>query len=688
MDDSQPTSWLTTRAAAITAIAAACVLTAVLLCGNNLLPMLSVACFDGMAAAAWVGGAAALGAVVLRAARVPVSGPLRVATAGGLGLGLFSLVGLGLGLAGALNRPVALAFPIIGYGLLITDLWRRGVVQSWHRSRVVGWLRRPAGAAWVWGVPAVSLTMAVVAAGVLPGVLWKPLDPHPYDVTSYHLEVPREWYAAGRIARLDHNLFSCFPMNAEVQSLLLMHASGAGPLAPWRAMYAAQFVSVGYTLLMLLAVAGATDQRVPLRGDRYAGAIAAAVAAAVPWVVMLAGVAYVESALLLYTALTVAWTMRATEPSGSAAGSSTVRVLAVAGVFAGLAAGVKITAVPMLVLAVPIATAAARAMPWRRWATASAVFGLVAMLVVAPWLVRTAVWTHGNPVWPVGMSTLGAGGFSPAKVERFRVAHSPQPAQRSLSGRAGVLWRDVVDHWQYGYVLLPAAAVALALRWRDRQTAVLAVVAGVTFVVWVGFTHLLPRFLVPLVPVAAIAVGRASAGRRWPACVAVAVVMAAVGWVGTGWAGGSSPGVGPTLAEWTRPDERAGLFGPVDLTAMAVDATALTDAIATGKQVALVGDAQAFFFQVPTDHLHYRTVFDLPADAPGPVAAWAGPAAVGNADYLLIINPAEIARLHATYVATPALPAEWAARGSKTFLLPGDQVTTETRRHGEEKKEN
>ena len=121
---------------------------------------------------------------------------------------------------------------------------------------------------------------------------------------------------------------------------------------------------------------------------------------------------------------------------------------------------------------------------------------------------------------------------------------------------------------------------------------------------------------------------------------------------------------------------------------MAVDATALTDAIATGKQVALVGDAQAFFFQVPTDHLHYRTVFDLPADAPGPVAAWAGPAAVGNADYLLIINPAEIARLHATYVATPALPAEWAARGSKTFLLPGDQVTTETRRHGEEKKEN
>ena len=106
---------------------------------------------------------------------------------------------------------------------------------------------------------AVSSPISAVAASLLPGALWKPLDPHPYDVTSYHLQVPREWYELGRIEPLRHNMFSYFPMNAEVQSLLLMHAA-AGPRAPWNAMYACQFVSVGYTLLMVLAVAGAVGE--------------------------------------------------------------------------------------------------------------------------------------------------------------------------------------------------------------------------------------------------------------------------------------------------------------------------------------------------------------------------------------------------------------------------------------------
>ena len=59
--------------------------------------------------------------------------------------------------------------------------------------------------------------------------------------------------------------------------------------------------------------------------------------------------------------------------------------------------------------------------------------------------------------------------------------------------------------------------------------------------------------------------------------------------------------------------------------------------------------------------LHYHTVFDLPADVTDPVAAYASPAAEGNPDWLLVVNPAEVARLHATYLDTPPLPADWAA---------------------------
>ena len=686
----QPTSWLTSRAAAVAVIVAACAVTAVALCGPNLMTVASVACFDGLCAAAWVGGATALGDVLLRACRVRATGPLRVATAGGLGMGLFSLVGLGLGLLGALNRPVAVAFPIVGYLLLGTDVARRGVTRAWGREAVVGWLRRPAGGAWLWAVPAVSLTMAAVAAAMMPGILWKPLDPHPYDVTSYHLQVPREWYEAGRIVPLRHNMFSYFPMNAEMQSLLLMHAAG-GPRGPWTAMYACQFVSVGYTLLMVLAAAGAIGegerstsnaQRSTSKGDRdgrwtlsverwtFAPPVAAAMASVVPWVVMLAGVAYVESALMCYTALAVAWALRATD-----GGAGFVKPLVVAGVMAGLACGVKITAVPMLLLAVPVAVVVAvgRSVPWRTLAVGCCAFVVAGSIVGSPWLVRNVAWA-GNPLWPVGMSVLGRGHFSAEQVERFKTAHSPRPDQRSAGARLGILWRDVLAHWQYGYVLLPAAAVAAALRWRDRQTRLLVVTAIVVLIVWFGFTHLLARFMVMAVPIAAVLVGRASAGRWWPAGVAVAVLAAAFGWAG----------VGPVLAEKSRSADYGPFFGLTDFGEIIAEAKPLADAVAAGKQVGVVGDAQAFFYQVPMSRLHYRTVFDLPGDTPDPVAAWVGREAEGNANWLLVVNPAEVARLHATYRFTPALPADWAARGPGTFLLPGNALTTETRRHGEE----
>jgi hypothetical protein len=710
VDDRLPPSWLNTRAAVTLVTAVACAATAALLCGTNTLAMVAVACLDGGAAALWVGGAAGLGAAVLRACRVPVGGPLGVSTAGGLGLGIFSLAGLGLGLLGWLNRPVALAFPVVGYALLVVDLARRGVVRRWGGEAVAGWMRRPAGASWLWAVVAVSLTFSVVAASMWPAVLWRDSgDPHPYDVTSYHLQVPREWYDAGRIVPLRHNMFSYFPMNVEVQYLLLMHAGGGGLLAPWRAMYECQFVSVACTLLMLLAVAGAVGERgggSASEGPRFGPPIAAAGASAVPWVMMLGGVAYVEAALLLYTALAVAWAMRAVnaevEPrsregakegaKGEARGRNSPggpvgvgvvgyfgrplvreppallrRPLIVAGVMAGLACGVKITAVPMLAVAVPlavVAAAAGRAVRWRRLVVGLAAFGLAAALVVSPWLVRTATWAGGNPVWPVGMSVLGRGHFSAGQVERFTVAHSPVAKQRPADARFGVLWRDVLAHWQYGYVLLPAAALAAAMRWRDRQTRVLVVTAMVVLVVWFGFTHLLARFLVMAVPLAAVLVGRASAGRWWPAGLAVVVIGAVSGWAG----------VAPALTKWTLPAGNEGLFGLDNFDGLITDAPELRAALAGDGPIGIVGDAQAFLYQVPMSRLHYRTVFDLPAGVTDPVAAWVGPEAEGNREWMLVINPAEIARLHQTYRDTPPLPPAWSGERQPTFLLRGDQV--------------
>src|SRR3954468_23374240 len=103
-------------------------------------------------------------------------------------------------------------------------------------------------------------------------------------------------------------------------------------------------MSVAYTALMLLAIAGATEF----------GVIGAAFASAVPWTIMLGGVAYDESALMLYTATAVAWALRAVAKPES---SGVIRAMIVAGASAGFACGVKITAVPMLLVALPLAMA-------------------------------------------------------------------------------------------------------------------------------------------------------------------------------------------------------------------------------------------------------------------------------------------------------------------------------------------
>jgi hypothetical protein len=649
-------SIVNTRAAVI--IAAVIVFVATIACltaAEARLTAFAVLMSDGLLAAGWTAGACALGAVVLRLFRIQSNRPLFVATAAGVGLGIFSLLALGLGLIGSLNRITATAMPIAGVVLLAVDLLRR------HRefnveAELKRWMLAPAGLSWLWLVPVASLAIACLAASVMPGVLWKPMDPHPYDVVSYHLQVPREWYELGRIVPLRHNVFSFFPFNAEMQYLLLMHAAGG----PWRAMYACQFMSVMCAVVMMLAIIGAVD-------DRKTGVVAAALAAVVPWTVMLAGVAYVETSLMLYTTLAVAWCMRACasrEPSGSAAGrprqpENVVRAMILAGVIAGFACGVKITAVPMLLLALPIAVLLTGGFS-RQVFIACIVFVIAGVLALSPWLIRNVVWC-GNPIFPVATKIFGKAYFSDGQIERFRIAHSPTPDQASPVARLRVTWLDVIAHWQFGYILLPAALVAAAVRRRDRQTWLLLITAVIIFIVWIGFTHLLGRFLVMFIPIGAILIGRLQWGRARPAAVALVAVAAALGW----------PGVVSKLSEITLDQTRSALIGREDLAFMVPPE--LSEMSASDKQIGLVGDAQPFLYQVPMSRLHYRTVFDIPPGETDPIDAWVGAEAKGNPNWLLVINPTEIERLHRTYFDVPGLRPEWVQRGPEPFVVRGDQ---------------
>ena len=535
---------------------------------------------------------------------------------------------------------------------------------------------------------------------MMPGLLWKPLDPHPYDVTSYHLLVPREWYEGGRIVPLSHNVFSYFPFNVEMQYLLLMHAVGG----PWKAMCACQFVSLGYAGLMVLAVVGAVKIELPTsnvqrptskeESDSLLGSwkldvgrwtfnsstFGAILAATVPWTIMLAGVAYVESALMLYTAIAVAWALHSLNHP-----KTFLRALTLAGVMTGFACGVKITAVPMLMLAIPVALLVLLIrkqleFPIKKILIGCAVFAFSASLILSPWLIRNFVWTR-NPLFPIAMNTLGRANFTAEQVVRFTTAHSPTDSQKSLGSRLQIVSKDIlgtparaaVGTWsvngQFGWLLLPIGVIAIAMNYRNRQAWLLLICGLFVFITWIGFTHLLPRFLVMLIPIAAIAAGQIRWGRLWPIATFVLLAAAIAGW----------SFVVPELLKQSNPPPFQGLprpafFGNEFLKYMTFPD--MTEARDSHLQIALIGDAQAFLYQVPMSQMHYRSVFDVATDQTDPIDAWIGPQVRGDPHWLLVINPMEIDRLHRTYKDIPPLPSQYEAdleKGQNVFLR-GDQV--------------
>ena len=134
------------------------------------------------------------------------------------GMGLLSLLVLGLGLLGWLNHGSAVALVCVGAAIAVVPVWK--------------FLQKPredSPGNWAFLILAPLAGMVFFAALIPPGFLWGSDDPSGYDVTEYHLQVPREWFEAGKIVPLHHNVFSFFPFNVEMHYLLAMQLSGG----PW-----------------------------------------------------------------------------------------------------------------------------------------------------------------------------------------------------------------------------------------------------------------------------------------------------------------------------------------------------------------------------------------------------------------------------------------------------------------------
>lgn len=496
--------------------------------------------------------------------------PLRwqILLAAGLGIGLLALIVLLLGSLGVLGRLFWLA--LLGL-MVLACITRAGLHVYWNprspnssdarsasatdvsqvQSEHHAFRWRPAHALWL---PAAGfLVIAMLEATIPAGLNWGD-EAGGYDVLEYHFGGPKEYWLAGRIVPLPHNIYTYFPSNAEMLYLLAFVIKDS----PFDGIYLAQLLNASLALWAVAAawLAGRELGAVP-------GILAGALAATCPWLTYLSGVAYVENGMLFFTLLAMATAVRVLgDPE-----SRTASWFLTAGLLAGLACGFKYTAVPMVALPLtglmvavgvfgsrtttgPCPRGGKRVSTWRKAPPISArsksdsppvnppptrgeaanspsptaetsTLGLITMqesrlrsvilpllfvvgvaITFSPWLTRN-FRIAGNPVFPLAHRTLGyhAGLWNETLARRWDQAHAPAASERSLPSRFARLWDRIVVEPNYGPTIFVIALLGLpAILGSSRGIAVACLVVLVVQVVcWAGATHLFARFGIPMI---------------------------------------------------------------------------------------------------------------------------------------------------------------------------------------------
>src|SRR6266699_1544159 len=123
--------------------------------GEGWLPFFATVILDGGLATIWIACAAMLGVTLLKLLSLDIPVSLRFATGAGLGLGIYSLAALGLGLAGILSCWTALSLPFLSLMLFFIRQIAKTRTISFNllRQRAESWLNHRTGQWWMWILP-------------------------------------------------------------------------------------------------------------------------------------------------------------------------------------------------------------------------------------------------------------------------------------------------------------------------------------------------------------------------------------------------------------------------------------------------------------------------------------------------------------------------------------------------------
>lgn len=245
---------------------------------------------DGAIVAGVLIAAAGLGAPLLRLPRSRSTLEKDILLATGLGLGALSVAASTLAVFGVLHATTAWALLIAG--------WVGAAISAQRdQQRIAAGVRLAGESAGAIPAGACGLSLGAFCGLLLwlaclpPGVIWAD-EARAYDALEYHLQAPREYYDAGRVLFLPHNVYAGFPQQVETLTLLMMHIKGG----PYAGAIAAQLLHAGCAILTALAAAA-------WAGGPRARLTAMLLCGATPWLTYLGCLAYVECGVLFFTAL-------------------------------------------------------------------------------------------------------------------------------------------------------------------------------------------------------------------------------------------------------------------------------------------------------------------------------------------------------------------------------------------------
>jgi hypothetical protein len=348
----------------------------------------------------------------------------------------------------------------------------------------------------------------LLAATSAPGWLWR-TEFGGYDALSYHLQLPKEWFALGAITPLEHNVYSFLPSYVEgaYYHLMVLRGDSIGSV------YAAQLLHASFALLAAWLIYRITFRLLVDDGSAYRRFVPAVIASAAligtPWVVVTGSLAYNEMAVLVMLA---GGLLALCEPDVGAWRRGTI-----IGLLAATACGAKLTAVGFV--AVPLVVVLLMIVAVRHWHNALLAGVIAGAVALSPYLINNAVAT-GNPVFPFAAGIFGVGHWDDEQIAIWNQGHF---AGTDVRDRACEAWRQLfrygigpnpydgepwVPQWSIMSWLALGSILALLFSRSHRTWGIkLLIIMLLQILFWFSFTHIKSRFMLPMVVPGTIAAG-------------------------------------------------------------------------------------------------------------------------------------------------------------------------------------